>query len=197
MSDFDLLDEGDDPSIVDIAGVVDQIIAKSEAMRKFWSSAHGWAPDEAAELLAKSRLDRQVSLSRTLKIWLLPTTPEDHDGRLILAWVNLGCLLESLMKVFLSVYRGDYGRAPVVDRKQRDLEVDGLMLEQLLRFFTKEVWLDEQRDRWEGWARRVQQRRNAIHFYKERDIGTFDEFLDDVRKYQALLLEIDGQLPYP
>jgi hypothetical protein len=97
---------------VDIAVVIDQIIAKSEAICRFWNSAHGWAPDEAAELLAKSRLDRQVSLSRTLKIWLLPTTPRDRDGRLILAWVNLGCLVESLMKFFLSVYRDDYGRVP-------------------------------------------------------------------------------------
>lgn len=152
---------------------------------------------EAAELLAKSRLDRQVSLSRTLKIWLAPTTPEDHDGRLILAWVNLGCLVESLMKFFLSVYRSDYGRAPLVERKRQILEVDGLSLDKLLQFFSRKVWVPTQRERWTGWAKRVQQRRNAIHFYKERNIGTFEEFLDDVRKYQALLREMDGQLPYP
>lgn len=197
MPDFP--DEDDDsppPSIVDISTIVDHIIAKSEAMREFWSSAHGWAPSEAAELLAKSRLDRQVSLSCTLKIWLMPATPEDHDGRLILAWVNLGCLVEGLMKLFLSVYRQDYQRTPRV-RNRRELEVDKLELEELRQFFTEEVWIGEQRHRWEAWVRRVQQRRNAIHFYKERNIGTFDEFLDEVRMYQAFLLEINGQLPYP
>jgi hypothetical protein len=197
MSEFDPFNENSDPPIVDICVVVDQIVAQSEAMRRFWSSAHGWAPSEAAKLLAKSRLDRQVSLSRTLKIWLVPTTREDHDGRLILAWVNLGCLVESLMKIFLSVYRSDYGRAPLVDAQRQTLEVDGLSLDKLLQFFSRNVWVATQRDRWEGWAKRMQQRRNAIHFYKERNIGTFEEFLDDVRKYQVLLLEIDGQLPYP
>lgn len=166
-------------------------------MHEFWSSPHGWAPVEAAELLAKSRIDRQVSLSRTLKIWLLPATPEDYDGRLILAWVNLGCLVEGSMKLFLSAYRQDYARTPLTDRKQRILEVDRLELEPLLQFFTREVWIDEQRVRWEDWVRRVQQRRNAIHFYKERDIGTFEEFLGDVRRYHEFLLEIDGQLPAP
>lgn len=180
-----------------ISVVIDRIIVKSEAMRSFWNSAHGWAPDGAAELLAKSRLDRQVSLSHTLKIWLPPSAPADHDGRLILAWVNLGCLVEGLLKFFLSVYRDDYRRAPIVGHKQRALDIERLELNHLLHFFAREVWLDEQRNQWEGWGRRVQQRRNAIHFYKDRDIGTFDEFFDDVKKYHDFLFEIDSQVPYP
>ncbi len=40
-------------------------------------------------------------------------------------------------------------------------------------------------------------RRNAIHAHKDRDIGTHDEFQNDVRNYLNFLRYINSRLPYP
>jgi hypothetical protein len=79
--------------------IVQRITKLNSGIQKFWSKSHGWAPVEAAGLLAKSRLDWQVSLSKTLTLWLQkkPLTP----GELILAWSNLGSLVEGTLKTFL------------------------------------------------------------------------------------------------
>jgi hypothetical protein len=88
--------------------VVDRIVTLNDRLRHFWMKADGWAPIEASRLLSKSRLDRQVSLSRCLKIWFAEPNPDNESGQLILAWVNLGSLVEGTMKLFLSVYYMDY-----------------------------------------------------------------------------------------
>jgi len=43
----------------------------------------------------------------------------------------------------------------------------------------------------------IQWRRNVIHAYKDREIGTFEEFEDDVRTYNLLLDNLEGRDPYP
>ena len=75
--------------------IVEHIIKKNREITNFWSGAHGWAPKEAAALLARSRLDLQVSLSETLFLWL---DPSDHPGRIRLAWTNIGALVEGSLK---------------------------------------------------------------------------------------------------
>jgi hypothetical protein len=69
-------------------------------MMDFWKSAHGWAPIEAAGLLNISMLEWQSSLSSSLHRWLSATS----NGDLILAWANLGALVEGQLKLFLSIY---------------------------------------------------------------------------------------------
>ena len=88
------------------AKVVEKIISLNDKLSAFWASAHGWAPEDAANLLSKSRLDWQVSLSETLHLWIDrdPMT----DGELILAWANLGALLEGTLKLFFSIYYSDF-----------------------------------------------------------------------------------------
>lgn len=44
---------------------------------------------------------------------------------------------------------------------------------------------------------KVQQRRNAIHAFKPRDIGTLIEFKQCVVEYWKLLEEVHNSLPYP
>ena len=72
-----------------IVEVVDRIVTLNDGLRQFWTKADGWAPIEAAQLLSKSRLDWQVSLSICLKIWVSEPLPDDENGRLILGWANL------------------------------------------------------------------------------------------------------------
>ena len=86
-----------------IEEVVNRIVTLNDGLRQFWRQADGWAPIEAAQLLSKSRLDWQVSLSICLKLWLAKSHPDDESGRLILAWTNLGSLVEGTMKLNIKI----------------------------------------------------------------------------------------------
>jgi len=57
--------------------------------------------------------------------------------------------------------------------------------------------MNQDKNRWDQWVLHIQQRRNAIHAYKDREIGTFDEFWEDLRQYLEFLNELEGRVPYP
>jgi len=174
--------------------VVNRIVTLNDGLRQFWTKADGWAPIKAAQLLSKSRLDWQVSLSICLKIWLAEYLPDDKSGRLILAWTNLGSLVEGTMKLFLSVWYEDYKKdVEAIKKKGKLTDPNSLQLEPMRQFFRKRIWDED----WDAWIQHIQQRRNAIHAYKNRDIGTFNEFFADVRRYLEFLRYINSRLPYP
>ena len=177
-----------------IVEVMDRIVTLNDDLRQFWTKADGWAPIEAAELLSKSRLDWQVSLSICLKIWASEPLPDDENGRLILAWANLGSLVEGSMKLLLSVFYKNYkDDVEAIKNNGKLRDPDGLRLELMRHFFRKRIWGDE----WDVWIQHIQLRRNAIHAYENRDIGTFTEFFDDVRRYLEFIRYINSRLPYP
>lgn len=183
-----------------IREVIDQIVSKNDRIARFWSTAQGWAPLDAARLLRKSRLDLQVSLARTLTLWVPPAIrPQapDMDGRLILGYANLGSLVEGTLKWFLSVFYDNY-KADINALRDKAGELkgpDAVMLEPLRVFFKRSVWVSD--DSWDAWILRVQQRRNAIHSYKHRDIGTLAELERDIRKYWDFVQDLDDRVPYP
>lgn len=87
---------------LELESAIDQIIVSNERIRRFWTEeSRGWSPTEAATLLENSRMDRLVSLSHSLQLWTQPCADEDNEGRLILAWANLGILVEGTMIWFL------------------------------------------------------------------------------------------------
>lgn len=183
-----------EPEEIPINEVINRIVTLNDGLRQFWTNVEGWAPIEAAQLLSKSRLDLQVSLSVCLKIWLSEPFPEDKNGRLILAWANLGSLVEGTMKLFLSVFYEDYkSDVEAIKNKGKLIDPDGLQLESMRQFFRKRICGKD----WDEWIRRIQNRRNVIHAYKNRDIGTFEEFFADVRSYLKFLRYINSRLPYP
>lgn len=161
-------------------------------MMAFWKEAHGWAPIEAAELLNKSMLEWQSSLVEQLPAWCGTLT----EGQLILGWTNLGALVEGQMKLLLSVYYKDYlADAQAIKVKGHRADPDGVSLEPLILFFKHRIWSSE--DDWEPWVRMVQQRRNAIHAFKSRTIGTTDELHAALIRLLEFVKFINGRLPYP
>jgi hypothetical protein len=189
---------------------VNRIINLTEGLTKFWKSSSGWAPIEAAKLLTKSRLDWQASLARQLKLFLDKTDKE--YGLLILAWTTLGSLTEGALKLFLSVYFRAYQTQNlakefklVKDKKGNLISPDGLMLEKLRLFFServfpidaKEHWIRQGEIDWIDWIRKIQQRRNAIHAFKDKDIGDLEEFHAELKNYLIFLRKINNGLPYP
>jgi hypothetical protein len=185
-----------------IQDVVTRIETLNRNLARFWSKAQGWAPIEAAGLLSKSRLDWQMSLSSSLRLWLRDPPQKMTDGDLILAWANLGSLAEGSLKLFLSVYSEDYRKeieklkadAAANGKKTNLLETpDTLTLEALKQFFQKHELLTKTDL---ALVELVQQRRNAIHAFKDRPIGTYAEF-EKLRGYLRMLRRIAKGLPYP
>jgi hypothetical protein len=191
--------------------VIQRIINLNEGLERFWSQSDGWASIESAELLTKSRLDWQSSLSRHLKVYLNPDLQQDH-GTLILAWTTLGALVEGTMKLFLSVWFEDYksedGKVDnkiIKNNKGELLGPDELALEKLKQFFAlriwpesiRKIWADLGSEDWIEWITLIQQRRNAIHAFKDRKIGTFAEFFINVEKYLGFLRKLSNTFPYP
>lgn len=181
----------------DMDMLVDEIIALNQHLYDFWSKSSGWSPRSAAHLLSVSRLDWQVSLSRTLKLWVNIEDEDGEPGQLILAWSNLGSLLEGTMKWYLSVFKDDYDREPLLTSNGNVLAPEGLNLGKLQSFFEEKVWSDRQIQEWGHWIDRVRRCRNAVHAYQNRDIGTFDEYRECVCKYREFLIDLDMQVPYP
>lgn len=91
-----------------IAEVVDRIETSNQGIAKFWSKSDGWAPVAAAGLLGKSRLDWQASLSGSLRLWMREPSNALTPAELILAWANLGSLVEGTIKTLLSVWYETY-----------------------------------------------------------------------------------------
>ena len=195
--------------------VVNDIVEKHEYIESEWQQCGGWAPADAARLVAGARLDWLTSLARSLSLWTEYEIPKNQcDGQLILAWTNLGALLEGSMKFLLSIWVQNYNDAidtkstPLFknfrDRKtQLPIDPDGITLNKLREFFREEIWVehgDAQHDNtdWNEWVMHIGRRRNAVHAYKDRELGTFDEFSKDVRTYLRFLDEqIVGRLPEP
>ena len=182
--------------LLSLEETIERIIKLNTGLSEFWSNASGWAPDGAAALMSKSRLDRQVSLSKCLRIWIDDKTQNMGDGALILAWANLGSLIEGTLKLFLAVYYDDYQKdiEAFKDARGNIIDPDILTLERLRVFFNKKnLWADK----WNEFVLNVQRYRNAIHFFKDREIGTFEEFEKKVIIYLLLIREINSRLPYP
>jgi hypothetical protein len=179
----------------DLTQVIESIARTADRLECFWSNAAGWAPGKAAEVLSRSRLDRQASLARCLELWASDYPDELTDGVLVLGWAHLGSLVEGALMLFFSVWRNDYAKDPKARRDMKNtlVEPDELLLEHLCQALERHGLLTQ----WQPWIRHIQQRRNAIHSFRDRDIGSLQELRSDVRRYLDFLTGIEGSLPYP
>jgi hypothetical protein len=173
---------------------IDRIIAVTEGMERFWRDSHGWAPAEAAALLASARLDRQTSFTRTLYDYLEPFSPEQSEAKLILGYASLRSLCEGVLKLFLAVWLKDYmaDENAVRNPDGRIVPPEKFLFDRLIAFYTKRINADHQ-----PFLRRVQQRGNAIHHFTDCDIETQDELIDDIAHFLDFLLAVNARLPYP
>jgi hypothetical protein len=173
------------------------IAQETTKIMNFWKRhSAGWAPAEAAEILTRSMLDWQASLACVLKAWI----GCESDGEFILAWVNLGSLVEGFLKLFLCVYYKDYAKDDAALREKETGKLkdpDGQELESLRVFFKKKVWTSEEKSDWDPWILKIQQRRNTVHAYKKREIGSFEEWRADLRIHLTFIRTLDSRLPYP
>ena len=150
-------------------------------------------------MLSSARLDRIASLAHSLRRWVQEDTLSDGD--LILAWANLGALMEGALKLFLCVYLADY-RADETTRETRAWHIkrqvlqdpDELMLDTILAYAEKAELLAPQQI---ALGRTVQARRNAIHAFRDRDLGSLTDLFAAIRDFRALLCSLNGRMEYP
>ncbi len=185
MPDLDTLE-------ISYSSLCSRIETLTTQMMDFWISSDGWAPFEAARLLNRSMLGWQASLSSSLNRWLSASS----DGDLIMAWANLGALVEGQLKLFLSVYYNQYiVDSDSIQQHGSIIDPDRSRLEPLRQFFVRRIWTTG-RD-WNPYVERIQQRRNAIHAFRSRDIGTFSEWREELRFHLSFIRYINRRLPYP
>lgn len=182
--------------------VISRIVSLNSGLAQFWSRSHGWAPPEAASLLTKSRLDWQVSLSSSLRNWISAEDKRISDGDLILAWANIGALVEGTLKILLCVYYRNFLKDVASRKKPKFFDAkrqvarspDVLTLELLRQFCNNRSLLTESQ---KSFVELVQCRRNAIHAFADRPIGNDVELDIAVRDYLRLLRSVNSRLPYP
>ncbi len=101
--------------------------------------------------------------------------------------------------LFLSVYYNDYSvDADAIrdkDRKDRLIAPDSSSLEPLRQFFVKRIWTVD--CDWNSYVERIQHRRNAIHAFRTRDIGTFEDWRNELPIHLSFVRDINSRIPYP
>jgi hypothetical protein len=185
---------------ISIDEAINRIVKLNSELADFWGNSAGWASIEAAGLLAKSKLDWQVSLSKTLSLWI--ANHELTPGELILAWANLGSLVEGTLKTFLSVWYRDYisdieglKKANAYHHtKKEPKEPDGLTLGPLFQYFAHKKLLTAKSL---ALIELAHKRRNVIHAFQDKEIGNAADFRNAVFAYLDLVREVNLGLPYP
>ena len=159
-----------------------------------WKNVHGIAPDNAAKKLDIAMLDWQSELTKTLKIWI-DKGLDMTVGELILARANLGAVVESWLRFFYCVFYDDYINQPMVNKKGKVLEPEkDMRFEDLKNFSTGILWDDDKSSDY-LWVESIQHKRNAIHSFTYKDIGTPADFLLDVDRLCEFVEMILNHLP--
>lgn len=157
-----------------------------------WKDVYGIAPNASAAKLYKAMLEWQNELTSTLEIWVSKGL-EMSAGELILARANLGAVVESWLKFFYCVYYEDYCKNPITYKK-RMVEPENAKFEDLNGFSTGKLW-DSSTSSEFDWVDSVRYKRNAIHSFKYRDIGTPQDFLDDMDHLYEFVDNVISHLP--
>lgn len=183
--------------MVEVANVSSCILKIEQAHQSIaadWRDG-GWAPPKAAELLRGLNLDRLVSLAASLEIWTKRPPADQEEGRLVLGWANLGALVEGAMCWFLCVHEDSYAASPLVNNRGDIIAPDDIWFARLIEFFVSTVLDPIAAQRWKPWLDNVRERRNAIHAYRRRDIGTFQELRAAIRQYADFLADLQSRIP--
>ena len=158
-----------------------------------WKNVHGVADEKVADKMDKAMLNWIIELTDCLSIWI-DKGESLTEGKLILARVNMGALVESWLKLFYCIFYNDYLKAPEVNKKGNIIEPNDMSYEKLKTFSIGKLW-DSVDDPEYSWVGKIQHMRNAIHAFNYKDIGTPKEFIEDLEKYYDFVENICDTLP--
>lgn len=171
----------------------EKFLVKTKNTCVVWREARGIAPNIVADKIDDAMLEWLIGLSETLNIWL-DKKYNMTTGELILARANLGAIVEFWLRFFCCAYYNDYVNAPFIVKNKR-LEPDNEMsFYNLQEFCTGKIWPDKSSDDY-IWVDSVRNKRNAVHSFTYRDIGSIEDFICDVEYLFEFVDRIINQLP--
>lgn len=176
------------------------MLKATKGLKEFWGDGYckDWISDKAYEHLSAARLDRWLSMTYLMKEWFKESINEELTPSFqIIGWANLGVLLECSIKLFLVVYIEAYEEDNDAPRtKSNIINPEKLTLEQLRIFFSKKQIVMKP-DEWSKWILFVQNQRNAIHCFMDRNLADFKELEKNVKLYTIFLIHLYNSMPHP
>lgn len=158
-----------------------------------WKDVYGIASNASAKKLYKAMLEWQTELTNTLEIWINKGLTMS-EGELILARANLGAVVESWLKLFYCIYYDDYCKNPIKTHKNKMVEPEKARFEDLNIFSTGKLWDSYASDEF-AWVESVRYKRNALHSFEYKNIGTPQIFLNDIDYLYDFVDNILSHLP--
>lgn len=175
-------------------GSLEQIQLKTKTTIRSWSETCGIAPTTATNKLDAAMFDWMNDLTDSLDIWITKGL-NMTDGELILAWTNLGALVECWLRFFYCVHYRDYMNSPKMKGGQ-PIEPDGrAMTFDILKQYSQGILWGNRQDPLYLWVDTVQHYRNAIHAFSYRKIGHPSDFLLSIKQYALFIDGIIVRLP--
>ena len=172
---------------------LDFIIQATNNITVLWEKRVGsTAPQSVVNKIDSAMLNWMRDLTNTLRLWS-DKGSFMTDGELILARANLGAVVESWLKFFYCVYNEDYQKSPILNKEMDVIEPENLSFERLKQY-SKDI-LYNKNDSIEIWLDSVQKKRNAIHSFNNRNIGTANDFYDDLETLYDFINQIEIRLP--
>ncbi len=80
-------------------------------------------------------------------------------------------------------------------KKGFDLDPNRLTFGEMTRFYCQHIWVED--EEWDDGVTLVRERRNAVHAFNHRELGTWDEFWQAVARYRESVDDLDSRVPYP
>jgi hypothetical protein len=161
----------------------------------FWPTSQGWAPAEAASLMKQEIMDRQLCMAHALKRWHERLLQNEAPGELVMAWTNLGSVIEGALKIYMCVYYEDWLKdadAPISNGKK--LSPDDTFFDRLIRFTLKKGLFHPKDTKL---LETVRDQRNLIHPMKTGAVLDRPAFFGAVMQAAALVAQVEHRLPYP
>ena len=158
-----------------------------------WKNTRGISPDEVADKLDKAMLEWMRDLTQSLKIWI-DKGQNMTDGELILARANLGSVVESWLRLFYTVFIEDYNKNPILDSKGKTVPLHKANFVDLQKYSCNILWADKNSKEY-MWVDSVRKKRNAIHSFEEKDIGTPQDFIEDINELYSFVEKVMSHFP--
>lgn len=176
-------------------GSLEQIRSKTKATIQSWSETCGLAPEGVTDKFDAAMLNWMNDLTDSLDIWIAKSL-DMTDGELILAWTNLGALVECWLRFFYCAYYEDYMKSPKLGKKGKPLEPDdkAMTFDYLIQYSKGILW-DSLQDPLYLWVYQIQHYRNAIHAFSYREIGHPSDFILNIGQYSLFVDEVIDRLP--
>ena len=171
----------------------EELKKQTQNVALIWKCTRGVSPANVANDLDKAMLNWMSSLTDSLGIWISKGV-NMTDGELILARANFGSVVESWLRLYYTIYQDDYNKNPFKDKNGNAVRREKLRFVDLQEHSTGILWANK--NSWEYlWIDSARNKRNAIHSFEFKNIGTPMDFINDIDKLYDFVDSIIEKFP--